>query len=70
MDRAIFLPPNTTSILAENLLWNEFRLFELTQIMRQKDEKALITALNNIAAGKTTFQMCQQHRKMKLSSKN
>lgn len=56
MDRPIFLPPNTgpTSILAESVLWKEFHLFELTQIMRQKDEKDLIVALNNMAAGKTT----------------
>lgn len=36
------------SKLAGNVLWDEFKLFELTQIMRQKDDLAYITALNNL----------------------
>lgn len=56
IDRPVYSTPNTgpTSILAENYLWKKFKLFELTEIMRQKDETLLIIALNNLATRKTT----------------
>jgi len=33
------------NIFSENLLWNKFQLFELTEIMRQKEDKTFIDAL-------------------------
>ena len=54
MDSPIFLPPKTSNlqVFAEsNLLWEEFRMYQLTEIMRQKEEKEFITALNGIAVG-------------------
>lgn len=55
-DRAAFLPPeeNEMSILAGLVLWVQFKFFELTEIMRQKDEKEFIEALNNLAIGQMT----------------
>lgn len=41
--------------------WDEFDLFELTEIMRQKDEKLFIEALNNIARGTVTQEDFSKH---------
>ena len=41
----------STSILTSENLWNEFEYFELTEVMRQKDERNFIQALNNSAYG-------------------
>ncbi|XP_043471644.1 ATP-dependent DNA helicase PIF1-like [Leptopilina heterotoma] len=53
MDRAIYLPPKdlTLNVFAQNILWDEFYYFELTEIMRQKDDVKFIKALNNLANG-------------------
>ncbi|XP_077265248.1 uncharacterized protein LOC143899122 [Temnothorax americanus] len=53
MDTSIYLPPKSCmlSVFSENVLWNEFELFELTEIMRQKEDKNFIEALNNLARG-------------------
>ncbi|XP_031629676.1 uncharacterized protein LOC116344956 [Contarinia nasturtii] len=60
-DQKIFVPMrniNNTEIGALfgpiSPLWEHFEYFELTQIMRQKDEAQFIVALNNLAAGKMT----------------
>lgn len=56
-DRYVFLPPITRhnfSALAGSAFWDVFRYFELTQIMRQKNEKEFIEALNNLAIGRMT----------------
>ncbi|GLV33460.1 hypothetical protein CBL_20198 [Carabus blaptoides fortunei] len=34
-----------------NPLWEEFKFYELTEIMRQKNEKMFIESLNNLAIG-------------------
>ena len=52
-DRWIFEAPNTSySALATNLWANFFTLFELTDIMRQKDDKQFAELLNRLREGK------------------
>lgn len=51
---AFEIPKNTPSLLAGQQLWSLFKLFELTEIMRQKDDLKYATALNNLAIGCTT----------------
>ncbi|XP_011867235.1 PREDICTED: ATP-dependent DNA helicase pfh1-like, partial [Vollenhovia emeryi] len=53
MDNSIYLSSKSSmlSIFSENILWNEFDFFELTEIMRQKEDKPFIEALNNLARG-------------------
>jgi PIF1-like helicase/Helitron helicase-like domain at N-terminus/OTU-like cysteine protease/Helicase len=45
---------NPLDILAGNCLWTDFKFYELTQIMRQKDDLAFTTALNNLSRGEMT----------------
>jgi len=46
---------NRYGVLFENHLWkNNFKAYELTEIMRQKDDKLFAIALNNLATGKCT----------------
>ncbi|CAF4700768.1 unnamed protein product, partial [Rotaria socialis] len=40
----------------DNPLWSMFELFELTEIMRQKDDKSFAIALSNIAKGTMTLE--------------
>jgi len=50
-DRWIF-PENTSNpynILAGANPWNNFKFFELTEIMRQRDDHAFALALNNMS---------------------
>ena len=51
MDVPVFKNPKTscTSVLAQSCLWDKFEFYELTEVMRQKNEGKLITALNNLA---------------------
>ena len=52
-DRSIFENPNTSySTLATNLWADFFSLFELTDIMRQKDDKQFAEVLNRLREGK------------------
>ncbi|XP_071576628.1 uncharacterized protein [Temnothorax nylanderi] len=53
MDTSIYLCPKSCmlSLFSENVLWNEFDYFELTEIMRQKEDKTFIETLNNLARG-------------------
>ena len=51
-DRTI-LPKDLFEELQADVVWDEFRLFELTEIVRQKNVKFQI-ALNNLARGKLT----------------
>ncbi|XP_011870433.1 PREDICTED: ATP-dependent DNA helicase PIF1-like, partial [Vollenhovia emeryi] len=53
MDNSIYLSSKSSmlSIFSENILWNEFDFFELTEIMRQREDKPFIEALNNLARG-------------------
>lgn len=51
-DRFVFLTPNVGNDLwklIDNPIWRDFKLFELTEIMRQKEDKAFINTLNHIA---------------------
>ena len=45
---------NKYGTLFENQLWKNFKAFELTEIMRQKDDKVFAIALNNLASGNCT----------------
>ncbi|XP_069962621.1 uncharacterized protein [Bactrocera oleae] len=56
-DRFVFQLPNNheyKDLFDRNPLWDGFRIYELTQIMRQKGEAYFIKALNNLAVGKMT----------------
>ena len=37
-----------------SVLWENFEYFELTEVMRQKDDAAFINALNNLVIGQMT----------------
>ncbi|KAE8747058.1 hypothetical protein FOCC_FOCC006196 [Frankliniella occidentalis] len=49
-------PPDDFSRLLGPHLWQHFKIFELTEIMRQRDDITFANALNNLALGKTTPQ--------------
>ncbi|CAF1555755.1 unnamed protein product, partial [Rotaria sordida] len=49
-DKYIFQFNNSYNALVDNPLWSLFELFELTEIMRQKDDKTFAIALSNILA--------------------
>lgn len=65
LDKPIYMTPNSSilSIFSNNILWDEFNFFELTEIMRQKDDKLFTQALNNLATGKLT----QENKQLFLS---
>lgn len=53
MDSPIYMPSkqNEFGILLYDILWNQFKIYELTEIMRQKNDLEFIVALNNLASG-------------------
>ena len=53
-DKYIFQFNNSYNALVDNPLWSLFQLFELTEIMRQKEDKLFAAALGNIARGTMT----------------
>ena len=53
-DKYIFQCNNSYNALVDSPLWSLFELFELTEIMRQKDDKTFAVALGNIAKGAMT----------------
>ena len=54
-DSWVFEKPNTIAGgLLGPYLWSNFVLFELDEIMRQKDDKIFAIALSNLAVGRTT----------------
>lgn len=55
-DRFIFRtnPENPYSILIGNSLWSHFKGFQLTEVMRQKDDAVYAAALNRLAVGRLT----------------
>ena len=53
-DKYIFQSNNSYNALVDSPLWSLFELFELTEIMRQKDDKIFAIALGNIAKGMMT----------------
>ncbi|CAF4833876.1 unnamed protein product, partial [Rotaria socialis] len=55
-DKYIFQYNNSYNALVDNPLWSLFELFELTEIMRQKDDKSFAIALSNIAKGTMTLE--------------
>ena len=55
-DKYIFQFNNSYNALVDNPLWSLFELFELTEIMRQKDDKAFTVALNNLAKEMMTLE--------------
>ena len=52
----VFQPLNTNdlSALAGNTLWSQFKIYRLTEIMRQKDDLLFAQALNNLTQFKLT----------------
>ena len=52
----VFQPLNTNdlSVLAGNTLWSQFKIYRLTEIMRQKDDLRFAKALNNLSQFKLT----------------
>ncbi|CAF1226999.1 unnamed protein product [Rotaria sp. Silwood1] len=50
-DKYIFQFNNSYNALVDNPLWSLFEWFELTEIMRQKDDKTFAIALSNLAKG-------------------
>ncbi|CAF0843236.1 unnamed protein product [Adineta ricciae] len=55
-DKYIFQYNNSYNALVDNPLWTLFELFELTEIMRQKDDKAFAISLSNLAKGMMTVE--------------
>ncbi|CAF1690134.1 unnamed protein product, partial [Adineta ricciae] len=53
-DKYIFQFNNSYNALVDSPLWSLFELFELTEIVRQKDDKTFAIALSNIAKGTMT----------------
>lgn len=47
----VFMAPDQSDTAIFSNLWGFFKYFELTEIMRQKDETQFITFLNNLADG-------------------
>jgi hypothetical protein len=45
--------------LSGTILWDSFKFFELTEIMRQRDDKRFAKALNNMADGAMTPEQIQ-----------
>jgi hypothetical protein len=54
-DKYIFQFNNSYNALVDSPLWSLFKLFELTEIMRQKDDKIFAIALSNMAKGTMTL---------------
>ncbi|CAM2727505.1 unnamed protein product [Rotaria socialis] len=55
-DKYIFQFNDSYNALVDNPLWSLFELFELTEIMRQKDDKSFAIALSNIAKETMTLE--------------
>ncbi|CAF4003587.1 unnamed protein product [Adineta steineri] len=55
-DKYIFQFNNSYNALVDSSLWSLFELFELTEIMRQKDDKTFAIALSNLAKGTMTVE--------------
>ncbi|CAF1440251.1 unnamed protein product [Adineta ricciae] len=53
-DKYIFQFNSSYNALVDSPLWSLFELFELTEIVRQKDDKTFAIALSNIAKGTMT----------------
>jgi hypothetical protein len=58
---------NRYGLLFENNLWKNFQAFELTEIMRQKDDKQFAMALNNLASGSCTIEDIQLFKSREIS---
>lgn len=64
MDKLIFSQPNAEyGPIAANLWKDNFSLFELTQIMRQKDDKSFAELLNRLIEGNHTDQDIEDLKK-------
>lgn len=50
----VFKPPSNELGFLVQPLWHHFRMYQLTEVMRQKDDKAFVTALNNFSKGSLT----------------
>lgn len=55
-DKWIFAPASNEpySAICGTYLWDKFRYFELTEVMRQREDKDFAIALNNMAIGEMT----------------
>ena len=69
-DKYIFQFNNSHSALVDSPLWSLFELFELTEIMRQKDDKIFAIALGNIAKGTMTLADIDLLKSRIVSNKN
>ena len=70
-DSYCFEAPNeAASKIAGPQLWSKFQFYELTQIMRQKDDLRFAQALNNLAIGATTEDDDNLFRSRQMSSLN
>ena len=70
-DSYCFEAPNEpASKIAGPQLWNKFQIYELTEIMRQKDDLKFAQALNNLAVGATTEDDDNLFRSREMSSLN
>ena len=49
-----FVPNEFSPLMDRNPLWDLFQFYELTEVMRQKEELRFIEVLNNLARGLTT----------------
>ncbi|CAF1203192.1 unnamed protein product [Adineta steineri] len=69
-DKYIFQFNNSYNALVDSSLWSLFELFELTEIMRQKDDKTFAIALSNLAKGTMTAEDIHLLRSRIVSTEN
>ena len=69
-DKYIFQFNNSYNALVDSPLWSLFKLFELTEIMRQKDDKIFAIALSNMAKGTMTLEDIDLLKSRVLSDEN
>lgn len=71
-DKVIYSAPNAAPLseLSNISLWEQFEFFELTEIMRQRDDKSFIDALNNLALGKMTEENISLIKSREVSEKD
>lgn len=72
MDNFCFLSSekNPLNIIAGNPVWQKFKMFELTQIMRQQEDTAFAQALNRLAVGCSTDEDMEMFNKHVYTEEN
>lgn len=61
-------PKKGQEILGHNYLWPLFKFYELTECMRQRDDKAFAEALNRLALGKCTEKDIQMFKSREIAA--